>query len=120
MSHNIGLQVLRAKIRGFHSAGVSLSSRISKSKKARKQRLWQAKRELGTHCRHHLVAYGLLRGVPYDRIEKCSKNNPLNTSNLLKIMVDHATMKQKQALDLHMVEGLLDIEGHTMAQEKVA
>ena len=44
MSHPIGLQVLKAKLRGFQAAGTTISSRISTSKKERKHRLWNQKR----------------------------------------------------------------------------
>ena len=90
MSYHIGLQVLRAKICGFQVAGLTISSRISRSKGSRKARLWNKKRELGLHCRYHLVAYGLLRGVPYDRIERCAPENKLNPKRVLEIMQAHA------------------------------
>jgi len=104
---SIGLQVLRAKLRGFHAAGSTISSRISKSEKERKNRLWDAKRQLGTHCRHHLVAYGLLRGVPYDQIERCAQNNKPNPQVVLDIMLAHADWQQKRGLDLEKVKQLL-------------
>jgi hypothetical protein len=104
---NIGLQVLKAKLRGFHAAGHSISRRISKSEKERKNRLWDNKRSLGTHCRYHLVAYGLLRGVPYHQIEQCAPSNKLNPQAVLDIMLAHADWQQRRGLDLAKVEGLL-------------
>jgi hypothetical protein len=89
MSYPIGLQVLKAKIRGFQATGATISSRISKSEKERKNRLWNEKRRLGLHCRYHLVAYGLLRGVRYDQIERCAPNNKLNPQAVLDIMLAH-------------------------------
>lgn len=89
MSHHIGLQILRAKVRGFHVTGTTLQSRISKAKGAKKSKLWELKHRLGNQARYHLVAYGLLRGVPYDRIERCDPNNKLNPEKLLEIMVAH-------------------------------
>lgn len=105
--YSIGLQVLRAKLRGFHAAGSTISSRISKSEKERKNRLWDAKRQLGTHCRHHLVAYGLLRGVPYHQIERCAPNNKPNAQVVLDIMLAHADWQQRKGLDLDRVKTLL-------------
>jgi len=89
MSFPIGLQVLRAKIRGFQCAGSTIASRISKTEKERKNRLWNEKRALGNHCRAHLVAYGLLRGVPYGQIEQPAENNKLNPQVVLDIMTAH-------------------------------
>jgi peptidyl-tRNA hydrolase len=67
MSYSIGLQVLRAKVRGFQAAGTTISSRISDSAGKRKASFWDKKRELGTYTRYHLIAYGLLRDIPYEQ-----------------------------------------------------
>ncbi len=107
MSHHIGLQVLRAKLRGFHGAGATITHRISKSQRERKSQLWNTKRSLGTVCRHHLIAYGLLRGVCYERIEKCAENNRPNPQLILEIMLVHADWSQKRDLNLEKVRELL-------------
>ncbi len=111
MSYPIGLQILRAKIRGFQATGATISARITKSEKERKNRLWNQKRSLGVHCRHHLVAYGLLRGVPYDQIERCAPNNKLNPQVVLDIMLAHNGWDPKRGLvryDLDTVKRLLE------------
>lgn len=110
MSLPIGLQVLRAKIRGFQSAGTTITSRISKSEKERKNRLWNEKRLLGYFARHHLVAYGLLRGVPYDRIERCAQNNQLDPQRLFDIIKAHDGWDSRfpgRRFDLESVKKLL-------------
>jgi hypothetical protein len=117
MSYHIGLQILRAKVRGFHVTGATLQSRISKATGAKKNRLWELKHRLGNQARYHLVAYGLLRGVPYHQIERCSANNKLNPEKLLEIMVAHAgpveatsdgrTFMIWQTFDLEKVKALL-------------
>jgi hypothetical protein len=119
MSHHIGLQVLRAKIRGFHAAGATIASRISKSQKEHKNRLWDEKRLLGRHCRHHLIAYGLLRGIPYAHIERCAPNNRPDPKAILEIVSAHNRWTPKGGLvkyDLAMVEGLLASEPQTPEQ----
>ena len=120
MSFPIGLQVLRAKIRGFQATGTTISSRISKSEKERKNRLWNEKRRLGVHCRAHLVAYGLLRGVPYDQIERCAPNNKLSPQVVLDIMTAHNGWDPKRGYikyDLETVTQLL--QGLVGVWEKV-
>ena len=110
MSYPIGLQVLKAKIRGFLASGSTIASRITKSEKDRKHRLWNEKRALGTHCRAHLVAYGLLRGVPYGQIEQPSSNNKLSPQVVLEIMTLHNGWDPKRGYikyDLATVEQLL-------------
>lgn len=116
--YSIGLQVLRAKLRGFHAAGSTISFRISQSEKERKNKLWDVKRQLGTHCRHHLVAYGLLRGVPYHQIERCAPSNKLNPQVILDIMLAHADWQQRRGLDLAKVQSLLECP--LAAREKAA
>ena len=120
MSYPIGLQVLRAKIRGFQSSGSTISSRITRSEKERKNRLWNQKRALGVHCRAHLVAYGLLRGVPYDQIERCAPNNKLNPQVVLDIMLAHNRWTPKRGLvkyDLATVEKLLTLASSPTSPE---
>lgn len=50
----------------------------------------EAKRRLGVHARHHLVAYGLLRGVTYGRIERCSPDNQLDVGRLRALLNEHS------------------------------
>ena len=110
MSRPIGLQVLRAKLRGFGDTGASITSRIAKSEKERKHDLWNQKRLLGTYCRYHLVAYGLLRGIPYERIERCAPNNQLNPQLVLDIMLQHNGWSKKMGYvkyDLEKVKELI-------------
>lgn len=110
MSHHIGLQVLRAKIRGFQVTGETITSRIGKSEKQHKNELWNQKRSLGVHCRYHLVAYGLLRGKPYETIERCAPANQLDPKRLFEVMQAHASWQQKTyipVLSLDVVKGML-------------
>ena len=128
--YHIGLQTLRAKIRGFHAAGSTISRRTSKSEKERRHRLWQLKRELGDHCRHHLIAYAILRGIAYDKVERCSERNRPNPQRVLDIVVAHAPTACRpgwlraqplKKYDLAAIEALLAPgAAPTMAQEKAA
>ena len=123
--YHIGLQALRAKIRGFQASGMTITSRIGKAEREKKTRLWELKRALGTHCRHHLIAYGILRGVPYHEIEKCASNNRPNLQTVLNILVEHNVWVPGVPLkkyDLAAVEQLLTPPpaAPTMAQEKAA
>jgi len=107
MSHHIGLQVLKAKVRGFQLAGQTIAARISRSEGDRKHDLWNEKRRLGTYARHHLIAYGLLRGVRYDRIETCAQDNKPNPQLVLDIMLTHESAALKKHLNIVNVKLLL-------------
>lgn len=104
-----GLQVLRAKIRGLQIAGEAIRRYIQKSFGLKRHSLWQQKRSLGVYSRYHLVAYGLLRGIPYDRIEKCDENNRLDPIGLFELMKAHAPWQLDHELTLDRVKVLLGI-----------
>lgn len=107
--YSLGLQVLRAKVRGFHVTGSLITQRISRSKLDKKHNLWNAKRAIGNHARHHMIAYGFLRGISYERIEKCAINNQPNPQVVLDIMLAHADWQQKKGLNLEKVISLLTV-----------
>lgn len=46
---------------------------------------------LGRYNRNHLIAYGLLRGVPYEKIERCAEQNVPNASTVFEIMKTHGS-----------------------------
>ena len=123
--YHIGLQSLRAKIRGFQASGITITSRIGKAQGKKKNKLWELKRALGTHQRHHLIAYGILRGVPYHEIEKCASNNRPNPQTVLNILTEHNTWVMGvpyTKYDLAGIEQLLAAQptAPTLAQEKAA
>lgn len=86
---NIELEVLRAKLCGLQLAGVKLNKLIMSSKGDVRARLRNEKRLLGQFTRYHKVAYGLICGTPYEKIEKCGKHNRLSPARLRKILTDH-------------------------------
>jgi len=101
------LQVLRAKIRGLQAAGVSIHNRIRKAKGPKRNRLWNEKRCLGGYNREHLIAYGLLRGIPYTRIEKCSENNRPNPQKVFELVQAHGAWRARQLFTIEKVKELL-------------
>jgi hypothetical protein len=104
MSYHIGLQVLRAKVRGFQAAGESLHRRIRKSSGPKRNALWNEKRRLGSYNREHLIAYGLLRGIPYERIERCADDNKPNAEKVFELMKAHGDWKVARELTLEKVK----------------
>jgi hypothetical protein len=104
----IGLQVLRAKIRGLQAAGTSLHNRIRKAKGPKRNELWNEKRRLGCYNREHLIAYGLLRGVPYRSIERCAKENRPDAQRVFELMRTHGDWKVARELTVDRVKELLE------------
>lgn len=102
-----GLQVLRAKIRGLQAAGISIHNRIRKAKGPKRNKLWDEKRRLGGYNREHLIAYGLLRGIPYGRIERCAEENKPNAASVFELMKAHGDWKVARELTVEKVQELL-------------
>lgn len=103
----IGIQVLRGKIRGLQAAGETIHHRIKKCSGLFRNNLWNEKRCLGSYNRAHLVAYGILRGVPYDRIERCAPLNKPNPQMIFELVQLHGDWKQRRELTLEKVKSLL-------------
>ena len=107
MSYHIGLKVLRAKIRGFNAVGVTIARRIKNASCYKRNVLWLEKRTLGKHAREHLIAYGLLRGIPYERIERCAKENRPNAAYVFEIIKAHTAFQDTTHLTLEKVKAIL-------------
>lgn len=113
MSYHIGLQVLRAKIRGLQAAGITLQGRIRKVSGSKRGELRNEKRRLGNYSRVHLIAYGLLRGIQYTRIERCAENNRPNIATVLELMKEHAEWPDVRKFTLETVTAMLMIQPQT-------
>ena len=115
---DIKLQALRAKVRGFYAAGETLRSWIGKAKGPAKAKLWHEKRQLGVYNRYNLIAYGLLRSIPYENIERCANNNRPDPREVLKVVLEHASWEQRKQFDLAKIESLLIVTGPKPVQPK--
>lgn len=105
----MGLQLLRAKIRGLQVAGISIHVRIRKASGLKRNKLWFEKRVLGSYNRQNLIAYGLLRGISYEKIEKCSEKNKPAAEKIFNIMKTHADWQTAEKLTPQDVVNLLTV-----------
>jgi len=105
----IELQALRAKVRGFQAEGISFHHSISKSSGIKRHNLWHHKRLLGNYSRLHLIAYGLLRNVPYIMIETCSPFNKPDPKAVLEIIKAHVPYYEVSKWSLDRVTSLLEV-----------
>lgn len=115
---NIGLQVLRAKIRGFQAASISINKRIHKSSGQHRHRLRCEKRMLGDYYRDHLIAYCLLRNVQYEKIEKCSKANKPNINRIFELIKMHGR-SLNHTFTIEKLTNVLHNDRHEMTPEKM-
>jgi hypothetical protein len=60
---------LKAKIKGLAEGGARARAFIHAAKGDKRYRRWDEKRAIGLEARYHLLAYGLLRGIPYETLE---------------------------------------------------
>lgn len=92
LKNNYTKFILIGKIKGLAGESKKARARIMKAKK--KEAVWNLasrKRVVGIDIRHHLLAYGFLRGVSYHSIEsKCAKDNLPNAGKIFDIIAAHA------------------------------
>ncbi len=102
------LLALKSKVCGFEQTSRKFRKMIAKSKGDRRWQLRYRKMCLGEYTREHLIAYGLLRGVPYSRIEgKCGDKNEPNVKTIHAIVQAHVPWNEKQKWTEAHVSGLL-------------
>lgn len=100
------MRVLKSKIRGLELEGQKIRRKIEKSSGLDRFGWWNVKRELGSYTRAHLLAYGFLRGVPYEKMERNS-NSAIDFQLVLKIIHDHASWFEKDKWTLERLNGLV-------------
>lgn len=85
------IRVLRAIVRGFQLEGSSIQRAIAKAKGDKKHSLRVKKGSLGHHARYHLLAYAMLRQVPYKNAEQSTRCPP-DVDFLLKVLSAHSNL----------------------------
>lgn len=106
---NTRLLSLKANICGHQHVGHQLRNRISHLSGARRHEMRLYKRDFGELTRAHLIAYGLMRGVPYERIEnRCGKNNLPPATRVYEIIRIHCMLGMSKDWSLERVESLLE------------
>lgn len=110
----IGIQVLKAKVRGFYAEGATIRRQFSRATGKKRELLWQRKRALGNACRLHLIALGLLRGNSYESMEaRCDPRNAPDVSMITMLIKEHSS-----GLTQPVIRGAL--EAAQRLSEKVA
>lgn len=106
---NTGMIRLRAKVKGLAEAGCWTRRQIQKNVEERRSEWWRVKRAVGSDARHHLIAYGLLRGRPYGAIERrCGEKNAPSPAAVHAIIQEHGDWKERRDWTLEKVQAALD------------
>lgn len=78
---------IRSQIVALAEEGSTLRCRIQSSHGRQRDRLWNEKRRIGVDARRHLLLYGFLRGVAYQRLEaRCRHGNRPQASSLWRFL----------------------------------
>lgn len=95
------------KIKGLAAQSKRVRKFINRAAAAKKEEnVWAlvaSKRGLGADARHHLLAYGLLRGVPYRSMERnCREDNKPSAQAIRNVLAVHLyswTLDKKYSLE---------------------
>lgn len=79
--------ILKAKVKGLAVEGGFCRRQIRKTKRERRDQWWTMKRVVGDTARDHLLAYGLLRGLPYAAIERPRADNAPSAARVLQVVL---------------------------------
>ena len=105
---NVYLICLKAKIKGLAEAGSRSRKLINATAEEKRGGHWSMKRKIGVDARHHIVAYGLLRGISYEQIEPwCGVFNPPSAETVLNIIQQHSSWYDKNKWTLDVVKDKL-------------
>ena len=100
------MRVLKSKVRGLEFEGQKIRRKIEKSSGLERFNHWTRKRELGYYTRAHLLAYGFLRGVPYNQMERKS-NCVVDLQLLLQIIHEHVPTYKRREWTIERIESLI-------------
>lgn len=101
---DLNIQVLRAKIRGLMASSISLNQKLKKTSGKKRMSIREHKKQLGSQMRYHLIAYCLMKQIPYEKIERCSKDNRPNPHLVLEIMRQHGSKATPETIKLLLTD----------------
>jgi hypothetical protein len=94
--NNVNKYCLIGKIKGLSIESKQVRKRFLKNPK--RGSLSYCKQVLGVNIRHHLLAYGFMRGVPYAVLEpKCREGNEPLPKSILTVVLAHLSPYQHSA-----------------------
>lgn len=102
------LLTLKSKVCGLEQMSRKFRKRIAKTSGMKRWSLRFRKSLLGVHTREHLIAYGLLRNTPYQKIEgKCAQGNEPSVQRIVEIIHSHVPTYERSKWSQKTIESLL-------------
>lgn len=87
-SYPTGIEGLKLRIKRRAQQGADCRKRIHETRSDERHYWWQEKRSLGDATRHFLLAYGLLRGIAYEAMERTCREAP-DGSLIMSLCQEH-------------------------------
>jgi hypothetical protein len=105
MYTNVNLICLKAKIKGLATAGVHSRIFINATVKEARMHHWLVKRQIGDDARSHMLAYGILRGISYLKMEpNCRADNSPNAQRIFEIVKAHSDFWSAKKLTIETIK----------------
>jgi hypothetical protein len=83
MSESVGLSGVREEVKRLAHCGRSRNSLIAVLRGPDRHAAREQKKGVGGTARVYLLAYAMLRGVPYDRLERTTRTPPWQLGRIL-------------------------------------
>lgn len=83
MNNSVGLSDIRAGVKSLAQDGRARNALISATRGPDRHAARLAKKGIGESARVLLLAYAMLRGVPYDRLERTTRTPPWKLGRIL-------------------------------------
>ncbi len=83
MDKSVGLSDVREEVKRLAHRGRSRNALIAASRGPDRRAARETKKGIGGTARVYLLAYAMLRGVPYDRLERTTRTPPWQLGRIL-------------------------------------
>jgi hypothetical protein len=107
---NATLTALKEDIKRFAFEGTEIHKQIKQAKGLERATLWNQKRSVGDDARYCLLAYGALKGTPYNRIEERCRNKP-SSYHLARVVQNALPVEERAPWTLDAIKSWVGQEG---------
>ena|SRR5260221_4962477 len=105
---NLNLLTLKSKICGFEHVSGKIRKDILRTSGPKRASYRYCKLFVGVTAREHLIAYAILRKIPYEKVEqKCAKGHEPVSEHVLNIIHSHVYPSERKDWTLKRVNDLL-------------
>lgn len=110
---NVKFPKVRTELRVRETESREIRKKIHASKGMDRWHAWREKRDYGEETRHLLLAYGWMRGLPYEACEKkCGELNSPSPSYIANLATDHGVTTTSETIKVWLAvrEGVTAVQ----------